>query len=114
MVARGDVDEKRLTIQGGSAGGFTVLCALAFHDVFTAGASYYGVSDLTALASDTHKFESRYLDGLIGPYPEEKELYLSRSPFQHVNQLSCPIIFFQGQWMRVGICDANVTYTYLM
>ncbi|MGL4503703.1 MAG: alpha/beta hydrolase family protein, partial [Planktothrix sp.] len=67
-----------------------------FKDVFKAGASYYGVSDLEALATDTHKFESRYLDGLIGIYPEEKAIYQQRSPIYHVDKLSCPVIFFQG------------------
>lgn len=96
LVARGDVDGDRLTINGGSAGGYTTLCALTFHDVFKAGASRYGISDLTALASDTHKFEARYLDGLVGPYPESEALYRARSPIHHADRLSCPIIFFQG------------------
>jgi dipeptidyl aminopeptidase/acylaminoacyl peptidase len=96
LAAQGWVDGDRLCIDGGSAGGYTTLAALAFRDVFKAGASYYGVSDLTALATDTHKFESRYLDGLIGPYPEEAELYRARSPINAVDQLSCPVIFFQG------------------
>jgi dipeptidyl aminopeptidase/acylaminoacyl peptidase len=72
------------------------LAALTFHDLFKAGASYYGVADLEALAQETHKFESRYLDQLIGPYPESKELYEARSPIYHTEQLSCPVIFFQG------------------
>jgi dipeptidyl aminopeptidase/acylaminoacyl peptidase len=92
----GKVDRDRLVIAGGSAGGYTTLCALTFRDTFKAGASYYGVSDLKALAEDTHKFESRYLDGLIGAYPDEKELYDQRSPISAVDQLSCPVIFFQG------------------
>ncbi len=92
----GEVDNKRLVIRGGSAGGYTTLCALTFRDVFRAGASYFGVSDLEALAKETHKFESRYLDGLIGPYPEERDLYRERSPIHHTDRLSCPIIFFQG------------------
>ena len=96
LVARGDVDPGRLAIRGGSAGGYTTLCALTFGDVFTAGASYYGVSDASALAEDTHKFESRYLDSLIGPYPERAELYEQRSPIHAVDRLSCPIIFLQG------------------
>jgi dipeptidyl aminopeptidase/acylaminoacyl peptidase len=96
LVARGDVDPARLAIRGGSAGGYTTLCALTFGDVFTAGASYYGVSDAAALAEDTHKFESRYLDSLIGPYPERAELYEQRSPIHAVDRLSCPIIFLQG------------------
>jgi dipeptidyl aminopeptidase/acylaminoacyl peptidase len=96
LAAQGLVDGDRLCIDGGSAGGYTTLAALAFRNVFKAGASYYGVSDLKALATDTHKFESRYLDGLIGAYPAEAELYRSRSPIHAVDQLSCPVIFFQG------------------
>jgi dipeptidyl aminopeptidase/acylaminoacyl peptidase len=96
VAKQGWVDKERLAIRGGSAGGFTTLAALAFTDVFKAGASHYGVSDLEALAKETHKFESRYLDSLIGAYPEEQELYKQRSPVYAVNQLSCPVIFFQG------------------
>ncbi|HEV2126369.1 MAG TPA: prolyl oligopeptidase family serine peptidase, partial [Chloroflexota bacterium] len=76
--------------------GYTTLCALTFRDVFQAGASYYGIGDLEALARDTHKFEARYLDSLIGPYPERRDLYRERSPIHYVDQLSCPVIFFQG------------------
>lgn len=90
------VDKERLAIRGGSAGGFTTLAALAFTDVFKAGASHYGVSDLEALAKETHKFESRYLDSLIGAYPEEQAIYKARSPVNAVDKLSCPVIFFQG------------------
>ncbi len=90
------VDGERMAIAGGSAGGYTTLCALTFRDVFKAGASYYGVSDLEALATDTHKFEARYLDGLIGPYPARKDLYVARSPIHSAERLSCPVIFFQG------------------
>lgn len=96
LAELGEVDGERLAIAGGSAGGYTTLCALTFRDVFKAGASYYGVSDLEALATDTHKFESRYLDSLIGPYPERQDLYKARSPIYFTDQLSCPIIFFQG------------------
>ena len=96
LVNRSEVDGQRLAIQGGSAGGYTTLAALTFRDVFQAGASHYGVSDLEALARDTHKFESRYLDGLIGPYPEHRDLYLERSPIGFIDQLSCPLILFQG------------------
>lgn len=96
LVQRGEVDPERLAIRGGSAGGFTTLAALAFHEVFKAGASYYGVSDLEALTKETHKFESRYLDHLIGPYPERADLYAARSPIHAVEKLSCPVIFFQG------------------
>jgi dipeptidyl aminopeptidase/acylaminoacyl peptidase len=96
LVASGQVDGDRLVINGGSAGGYTTLCALTFRDVFKAGASYYGVSDLEALATDTHKFEARYLDSLIGPYPEQKDLYVARSPIHACDRLNCPVIFFQG------------------
>ena len=93
---KGWVDKDRLAIRGGSAGGFTTLASLAFTDVFKAGASHYGVSDLEALATETHKFESRYLDKLIGEYPEERGIYIERSPINAVDKLSCPVIFFQG------------------
>ena len=96
LAERGEVDGDRLIIHGGSAGGYTTLCALTFRDVFKAGASFAGVSDLEALATETHKFESRYLDGLVGPYPERKDLYDARSPIHHTDLLSCPVIFFQG------------------
>jgi dipeptidyl aminopeptidase/acylaminoacyl peptidase len=96
LVDRGAVDGDRLMISGGSAGGYTTLCALTFRDAFKAGASHFGVSDVEALAKDTHKFESRYLDGLIGPYPENRDLYIERSPIHFTDQLSCPLIFFQG------------------
>jgi len=95
-VKKGLADNNRLIIRGSSAGGYTVLCALTYHDVFSAGASYYGISELETLATDTHKFESRYLDRLIGPYPEDKSLYQQRSPIHHYEQLNCPVIFFQG------------------
>lgn len=97
LVAEGLADPARLVIAGGSAGGYTTLCALTFHDVFAAGASYYGIGDLEALAKDTHKFESRYLDRLVGPWPAAAELYRARSPIHHVERLSCPVIFFQGE-----------------
>jgi dipeptidyl aminopeptidase/acylaminoacyl peptidase len=96
LVTDGKADEARLAITGGSAGGYTTLCALTFHDLFKVGASHYGVSDLEALAKDTHKFESRYLDRLVGAYPQEEALYRARSPIDHVDQLSCACIFFQG------------------
>jgi dipeptidyl aminopeptidase/acylaminoacyl peptidase len=96
LVERGEVDPNRLMITGGSAGGYTTLCALTFKDTFKAGASHYGVSDAEALARDTHKFESRYLDGLFGPYPEKREVYFNRSPINFASKLSCPVIFFQG------------------
>ena len=96
LAAHGLVDSRRLLISGGSAGGYTTLCALTFTDVFRAGASYYGVSDLATLARDTHKFESRYLDRLVGPYPARRDLYEARSPLAHVERLACPVIFLQG------------------
>jgi dipeptidyl aminopeptidase/acylaminoacyl peptidase len=96
LVAEGLVDHNRIVIRGGSAGGYTTLAALVFQDFFQGGASYYGVSDLAALARETHKFESRYLEWLIGPYPETQERYSERSPLYHVDQLSRPVIFFQG------------------
>jgi dipeptidyl aminopeptidase/acylaminoacyl peptidase len=96
LAERGLVDGDRLMITGGSAGGYTTLCALTFTDTFAAGASHFGVSDLEELAKETHKFESRYLDRLIGPYPERADLYRERSPIHHIRKLSCPVIFFQG------------------
>jgi len=96
LVERGEVDGNRLAIRGGSAGGYTTLSALTFRDIFKAGASYFGISDLEALAKDTHKFESRYLDRLIGLYPEQRDLYKERSPIHFTHRLSCPMIIFQG------------------
>jgi len=96
LAERGLVDGRRSVIAGGSAGGYTTLAALTFHDYFRGGASHYGVSDLAVLARDTHKFESRYLDSLVGPYPECAALYRERSPIAHVERLSAPVIFFQG------------------
>ena len=96
LVERGEVDGNQLAIRGGSAGGYTTLCALTFRDTFKAGASHYGISDLEALAKDTHKFESRYLDRLIGPYPERRDLYVERSPIHFTDRLNCPMIIFQG------------------
>jgi dipeptidyl aminopeptidase/acylaminoacyl peptidase len=96
LAEQGEVDGDRLAIRGGSAGGYTTLCALAFTDAFSCGASYFGVADAEALARDTHKFESRYLDGLIGPYPAAVAVYRERSAIHHVDKISCPVIFFQG------------------
>ncbi|HEY3912236.1 MAG TPA: prolyl oligopeptidase family serine peptidase [Stellaceae bacterium] len=95
------VDPERWAISGGSAGGYTTLAVLTFRNEFKTGASYYGVSDLEALAKDTHKFESRYLDGLIGPYPERRDLYITRSPVHSARLLSVPVAFFQGAEDRV-------------
>ncbi|CAN5345009.1 S9 family peptidase [soil metagenome] len=96
LAEQGEVDPQRLAIRGGSAGGFTTLAALTFHDVFDAGASHFGVADLEALTVETHKFESRYLDSLVGPYPETVEVYRERSPIHHVDRCSTPLIVFQG------------------
>jgi dipeptidyl aminopeptidase/acylaminoacyl peptidase len=97
LCRSGRADEQRLIIRGGSAGGYTTLAALAFHtDVFKAGASYYGISDLEVLEIDTHKFESRYSHSLIGPYPAAKEVYRARSPIHAVDRLACPLILLQG------------------
>jgi dipeptidyl aminopeptidase/acylaminoacyl peptidase len=101
LVEQGLADGDRLAVHGGSAGGYTTLCALAFHNVFGAGASYFGVSDAEALAKDTHKFESRYLDNMIGPYPERRDLYIERSPIHFAGQINCPLILFQGLEDRV-------------
>ena len=94
-------DRERLAIRGGSAGGYTTLSALTFHDAFRAGASYYGISDLEVLATDTHKFEARYLDRLVGEWPADRDIYRARSPLHHASRLGCPIIFFQGLDDRV-------------
>ena len=96
LAGGGRVDSGRMAITGGSAGGYTTLSALTFRDTFAAGASHFGVSDCEALATETHKFESRYLDRLIGSYPQQRDLYIQRSPIHHVDRLSCPVIFFQG------------------
>jgi dipeptidyl aminopeptidase/acylaminoacyl peptidase len=96
LAETGEVDGARLAIRGGSAGGYATLCALVFHDEFAAGASYFGVADTETLARDTHKFESRYLDGLIGPYPERADLYRERSPIHFVERLTAAVILFQG------------------
>lgn len=101
LAAEGRIDPGRTIIRGSSAGGFTTLCALTFHDVFRAGASLYGIGNLESLAKDTHKFEARYLDRLVGPYPAERERYRERSPIHHIDQLSCPVIFLQGMLDRV-------------
>jgi len=90
------VDPNKMAIRGGSAGGYTVLCALTFHDTFKAGASLYGIGDLEMLVAGTHKFEAHYTDSLVGPYPEQKSLYEQRSPINHIESLTCPVIFLQG------------------
>jgi dipeptidyl aminopeptidase/acylaminoacyl peptidase len=101
VASQGRVDASRSVITGGSAGGYTTLAALTSRDYFRGGGSHFGVSDLAALARDTHKFESRYLDSLVGPYPEREDLYRERSPIFHAERLSVPVIFFQGEEDRV-------------
>jgi dipeptidyl aminopeptidase/acylaminoacyl peptidase len=101
LVERGLADGSRVAIRGGSAGGYTTLCAVTFRDFFKAGASSYGVSDLETLDQETHKFESRYNYSLIGPYPERRDLYVARSPAHFADRIACPIIFFQGLEDRV-------------
>ncbi|WP_439510162.1 S9 family peptidase [Marinimicrobium koreense] len=97
LAQQGLADPERCAIRGSSAGGYTVLAALTFRDTFQAGASLYGIGDLEALARDTHKFESRYLDTLVGPYPAQQAVYQERSPIRHIEQLQCPVIFLQGE-----------------
>ncbi len=112
LAEKGLVDKDRLAIRGGSAGGYTTLCALTFHDLFSAGASHYGISDIEALAKETHKFESRYGDNLIGPYPEARDLYIARSPIHFVDQINCPLILFQGLEDKVVLPNqAEMMYT---
>jgi dipeptidyl aminopeptidase/acylaminoacyl peptidase len=124
LAEAGDVDGDRLAILGGSAGGYTTLCALTFHDDFAVGASLYGVADLEALAKDTHKFESRYLDKLIGPYPDDRATYIERSPIHHTDRLETPLIIFQGledeivppaqaEMMVDALRDKGVAFAYL-
>jgi dipeptidyl aminopeptidase/acylaminoacyl peptidase len=96
LVAASSADPARVAIAGGSAGGYTTLCALTMRDYFRAGANYFGLSDLIPFVKDTHKFESRYLDSLIGPWPEAADLYRERSPLTQVDNLNCPLIVFQG------------------
>jgi dipeptidyl aminopeptidase/acylaminoacyl peptidase len=100
-VARGDVDGRRLIIRGSSASGYTVLSALAFHDTFACGTSLYGIGDLQTLAQDTHKFEARYLDRLVGPWPAAQALYRARSPIHHLDGLQRPLLLLQGSEDRV-------------
>jgi dipeptidyl aminopeptidase/acylaminoacyl peptidase len=96
LVEIGRADPDRLLITGGSAGGYIVLCALTGYDIFSAGASYYGVADLPSFIQDTHKFESKYDVFLIGPYPEFAETYHQRSPVRYADKMNCPVILFQG------------------
>ena len=106
LVDRGDVDGDRLAIEGGSAGGFTTLAALAFRDVFSAGISLFGVADLELLARETHKFEARYMDRLVGPYPERADLYRERSPIHSLDDIDCPVLVLQGLDDRI-VTPAN-------
>ena len=101
LADRGDVDGNRLAIRGGSASGYTTLCALAFRDVFDAGISYFGIGDLMAFTAETHKFESRYLDRLVGPLPESEAIYRDRSPNNFADQIHCPVLILQGLEDRV-------------
>jgi dipeptidyl aminopeptidase/acylaminoacyl peptidase len=125
LADRGDVDPERLAIQGGSAGGYTTLNALTRHRFFHAGASYFGLADLEVFATGgTHKFESRYLDGLVGPYPECADVYRERSPINHVADISCPVIVLQGledaivppaqaEIIVAALADKGLPYAYL-
>ncbi|NCD16420.1 MAG: S9 family peptidase, partial [Actinobacteria bacterium] len=97
LVERGLVDGARVAIRGGSAGGYAVLRALTATDVFAAGTSRYGIADLALLAGDTHKFESRYVDGLVGPWPEAADTYRERSPLYHLDRLHAPVLLLQGE-----------------
>jgi dipeptidyl aminopeptidase/acylaminoacyl peptidase len=101
LIEQQKVDPQKIAIRGSSAGGYTVLAALCFRDMFKAGACLYGIGDLETLARDTHKFESRYLDRLVGPYPEKQSVYRDRSPLYHAEKFHCPVIFFQGLDDRV-------------
>jgi dipeptidyl aminopeptidase/acylaminoacyl peptidase len=125
LAEQGLADPRRLAIRGGSAGGYTTLCALAFRDVFACGTSYFGVGDLEALARDTHKFESRYLDLLVAPYPERVDVYRERSPIHHVDGFSCPVLLLQGEDDEVvppaqaedvaaALRDKGIPYAYLL
>ncbi|MDE1886517.1 MAG: S9 family peptidase [Gammaproteobacteria bacterium] len=105
LVERGWVDSRRLAISGSSAGGFTALCALAFHDFFRVGAVYYGISELESAMRDTHKFEAHYGDSLLGPWPGARETYRLRSPLHAAANIRCPVIFFQGLKDKVAPPD---------
>lgn len=126
LIQQGLVDQHKIAIRGSSAGGYTVLAALTFSDRFNAGASLYGIGNLETLVQDTHKFEARYLDTLVGAYPAEKSIYQARSPLNHIERLNCPVIFLQGLQDKVvppnqaeamvkaltkkGIANAYVTF----
>lgn len=123
LVDQGTVDGDRLAIRGSSSGGYATLCALAFHDQFDAGVSYYGIADLERLAEHTHKFESRYIDTLVGPLPEARETYRDRSPSYHANDIAVPLLMLQGEADRVvpasqaellvdSLVEADTPYAY--
>lgn len=125
LIDHGDADRDMLIIRGGSAGGFTTLAALTFREVFAAGCSLYGVADLEALARDTHKFEARYLDSLVGPWPARRDLYVERSPIHHTDELECPLLVLQGaddrivppaqsEMMVAALADKGVPHAYLV
>ena len=124
LVDHGHADRDKLIIRGGSAGGFTTLAALTFREVFAAGCSMYGVADLEALARDTHKFEARYLDSLVGPYPDRRDIYEERSPIHHTDELECPLLVLQGledeivpaaqsEMIVAALADKGVPHAYL-
>jgi len=125
LSEKGLVDSSRVAIKGGSAGGYTTINALTFHDRFAVGATYYGIADLSVFIDDTHKFESKYLESLIGKYPEEKERYYERSAINFTDQLSCPMIIFQGtedkivppsqaEIMAQGLRDKKIPFSLIM
>jgi dipeptidyl aminopeptidase/acylaminoacyl peptidase len=101
LVTEGIADGNRLAIEGGSAGGWTTLACLTRTDAFAAGVSSFGVAELENFRMDTHDFESRYIDGLVGPYPERRDLYVERAPLTHVGELSCPVLLLQGDEDRI-------------
>jgi dipeptidyl aminopeptidase/acylaminoacyl peptidase len=101
LAEQGRVDEARMLITGGSAGGYIVLCAMTFHDLFVAGADHYGIADWEPMLSETHKFEARYFDSMIGPYPERRDLFRERSPIHFIDRVRRPIIIFQGLEDRI-------------
>ena len=125
LADKGVVDPNRLAIKGGSAGGFTTLCALTKSSLFAAGISRYGVADLATLAQDTHKFEARYLDSLVGEWPSQREIYDERSPILHTDQLSTPMIILQGaddpvvppsqaEQLVSALTQASIPHTYVL
>ena len=101
LIKTGRANPDQIAIEGGSAGGFTTLAALCFTDVFRVGACRYAVCDLTAMAEETHRFEARYLDSLVGDWPEQRTIYEQRSPLLHADRIQCPVLFFQGQKDKV-------------